>query len=273
MSSKNQLLLHIYQLGFDSIKQQIPSLEEVLQSHTDWLVQHHCSDERRTFNCKFDEWFASLLHSSLQHNPHFRLLGQFKNELHHNLAHTEPPPFDDFFSLHHRFFSLFMELYNHFHNVYAMYDYLTQLANRRLFDQLLKEVNASGTFIMADIDHFKQINDTFGHNCGDIVLSKISQLFMQHLPHNALLSRHGGEEFLFFLPHCEISCAHNLAETLRIQIQQLAITELNNVKITCSFGLAHHNQITHAYQHSIIATDKALYAAKHKGRNQTQIAS
>lgn len=166
-----------------------------------------------------------------------------------------------------------MELYNHFHNVYAMYDYLTQLPNRRLFDHLLKQVNAPGTFIMADIDYFKQINDTFGHNCGDIVLSEISRLFIKYLPPNALLSRHGGEEFLFFLPHCDTPSACKIAENLRLQIQQLDFKELNRRKITSSFGLAYHDHSSRSYQLSIIATDKALYSAKRKGRNQTQAAS
>lgn len=95
MPSKNQLLLHIYQLGFEKVKEQIPVLDEVLLSHSDWLVLHRCGKEQQNINCKFDEWFSNLQLSPLQQNSHFRLLGHFKNELHH--ATTQTPPFEDFF--------------------------------------------------------------------------------------------------------------------------------------------------------------------------------
>ncbi len=155
-------------------------------------------------------------------------------------------------------------------------DPLTGLANRRhLMEHLATAVSLALrhgtplTVIMADLDHFKSINDTWGHDTGDQVLQKFGNLLKQETRLEDLAARYGGEEFVLMLPHTDLEGARCLAE--RIQ-RQLATVQLPPVDrpITASFGLS---QVQSGDDPASLLkrADQALYRAKTGGRNRVEI--
>lgn len=156
-------------------------------------------------------------------------------------------------------------------------DELTGLANRRPFTESLARLLASkeeGALIMLDVDHFKAFNDCFGHPAGDRVLQRLAQAMRKALPERALLARVGGEEFALVLPGVDRRQAEGVAETLLIQVRELQITHGSAPAgiVTISLGLALLTQNTRDLSEVIRVADKALYQAKHQGRNTWCIA-
>ena len=126
------------------------------------------------------------------------------------------------------------------------------------------------TLIMADIDHFKNVNDTFGHQQGDIIIKDIASLIHQNIRSFDIASRYGGEEFAIILTDSDINTAYNIAERLRKIIEEnLFPGETDPVRITISIGIAQYNpDIDKNEQMLIKRADTALYAAKAQGRNK-----
>ncbi|MBZ4679658.1 MAG: hypothetical protein JG763_2287 [Shewanella sp.] len=156
-------------------------------------------------------------------------------------------------------------------------DELTGLANRRPFTESLARLLASeegGALIMLDVDHFKAFNDCFGHPAGDRVLQRLAQAMRKALPERALLARVGGEEFALVLPGVDRRQAEGVAETLLTQVRELQITHGSAPAgiVTISLGLALLTPNTRDLSEVIRLADKALYQAKHQGRNTWCIA-
>ncbi len=151
-------------------------------------------------------------------------------------------------------------------------DQLTSLANRRkleeYLEQKLKEANRGGFFsiIMIDIDKFKLINDTYGHEIGDHVLIHTAHLMQETIRNSDLLGRWGGEEFLLILPQTDLKGALIMAEQLRSKIYNFTFENYPN-HVSMSLGVTHyHNGDTH---NTIVKrADNALYQAKNTGRNK-----
>jgi diguanylate cyclase (GGDEF)-like protein len=123
--------------------------------------------------------------------------------------------------------------------------------------------------IMADIDHFKEVNDTFGHPTGDRVLRQTADRLRASLRPYDQVGRYGGEEFLIVLAGCGVSAARGLAERLRRAVRRGADDESgNNVPITLSLGVAVGDGSVNADE-LISRADEALYRAKRQGRNRT----
>ena len=127
---------------------------------------------------------------------------------------------------------------------------------------------------MCDIDHFKQVNDTYGHQCGDEVLKILVQSITDLIRADTdWLARYGGEEFMLVLPETNLDNAYGLAERLRKHIAQKTIeTEEDRVSITASFGVTGFDVSTRSGSitpEALINTaDKYLYEAKKQGRNK-----
>lgn len=165
-----------------------------------------------------------------------------------------------------------MQLYKKL-ELQAHFDELTQLYNRRAFfeksnsefDQLHVQ-SAPFTVILMDIDHFKQVNDTYGHHIGDEVLVHVAKIIRLQFAGRALFARYGGEEFIVSLK-APLEEGITLAERLRAAIeQQPVITERGPVKVTVSIGLAEMKNET---LHQLLQrADQALYKAKETGRNR-----
>ncbi|MEG3767564.1 sensor domain-containing diguanylate cyclase [Alteromonas sp. 14N.309.X.WAT.G.H12] len=162
----------------------------------------------------------------------------------------------------------------------ATTDQLTGLANRHHFAETLDQhwtfANRESTplsLILIDIDHFKQVNDTFGHLAGDKCLKRIGETIKLSLPHrDALAARYGGEEFALILPHCNCHTAHLLAMRIKRHVTQLTFKELSTGSapfLTVSVGVVTQlNQRFKNVASFLDAADTLLYRAKSQGRNQ-----
>lgn len=153
-------------------------------------------------------------------------------------------------------------------------DVLTGLANRRLMlargpQELAKAIESQDplTLLVFDLDHFKIINDTFGHETGDKVLMAVAHTVRSSLRPLDLAARIGGEEFCVLLPKTTALQAHAIAERLRNSIENLDITPLPKGGITASFGLAQNQGKNAHFQGLMVNADTALYSAKKHGRN------
>ena len=158
---------------------------------------------------------------------------------------------------------------------HAEHDGLTGLLNHRVIvERLSEEMNRShrdGTqmsVILADVDHFKKVNDSFGHLAGDQVLKEIGAVFSRTLRSYDCVGRYGGEEFLLILPNCGVESAMMRGEQLRAAVQSVRIRDGDTwLHVTASFGVASAFPSHYDAETVIRAVDAALYRAKSCGRN------
>lgn len=159
----------------------------------------------------------------------------------------------------------------------SLTDSLTGLANRRQFDQTLaRELSRARRYgdalslVILDIDHFKDINDTWGHPAGDAALQQLAGILREHTRVEDLAARVGGEEMALILPHSGTDQAAQLTERLRERIQQTSfLWEENAIQLTCSFGICGGTgeMLPEEPSELYTRTDAALYCAKEQGRN------
>ena len=161
----------------------------------------------------------------------------------------------------------------------ATTDPLTSLLNRRAFMPLVQQEQARAqrsqapfSVILADLDKFKRVNDTWGHESGDTVLQQTAKLLKSCLRHQDALCRWGGEEFLILLPETDADGAMKVAEKCRLHMEQMPIT-LSDTAITqtISLGVAMSDG-TEEVDHLVSRADAALYLAKENGRNRAELA-
>jgi two-component system cell cycle response regulator len=158
-------------------------------------------------------------------------------------------------------------------------DSLTGLANRRHFTQLLNAEMARSTrydtpltLAYLDLDHFKQVNDSFGHQAGDDVLRKVAQFFSDTIRSEDFIGRIGGEEFCLCMPGIDIAAAQQACERYRQGIEALRIqSDAFELKVTVSIGLTQLTAADVTIDSLLERADSALYRAKHNGRNQVHI--
>lgn len=157
----------------------------------------------------------------------------------------------------------------------------TGLFNRRYLEETssreLRRVERSGqplTMIMLDVDHFKQFNDTFGHEAGDLVLKQVAATLIEHARDSDIVSRYGGEEFALVMPGCSIDEGAARAETLRLAIRQLHLAHRGRTlgTVTASFGVAAYPEQGAGWAELANAADHALYNAKGEGRDRVVVA-
>ncbi len=150
---------------------------------------------------------------------------------------------------------------------------MTQLANRRHLDEQLVAQVASAqrhghevSIALVDVDHFKTINDTYGHSCGDDVLREVARRLRVAARNEDIVGRWGGEEFLVILPFCDADASFQISERLRqvISSEPIVTRDHDVVTVTVSIGCA-----TGTDPDLVERSDLALYAAKDRGRNRT----
>ncbi|MHA7834725.1 MAG: GGDEF domain-containing protein [Algiphilus sp.] len=151
-------------------------------------------------------------------------------------------------------------------------DPLTGVGNRRQFDQSLKEAVVTArrqhrplSLVMVDIDHFKAVNDTYGHAIGDRLLQHFGQALQDGLRSTDTVCRFGGEEFAVVMPDCDLDAACACSESLRIHIEQLPAVE-GATRVTATFGVAQWCDGDTA-ESLLRRADEALYRGKRGGRN------
>jgi diguanylate cyclase (GGDEF)-like protein len=158
-------------------------------------------------------------------------------------------------------------------------DPLTGLYNRRQFNasaqlefQRILRYELPLSAIMMDIDHFKRVNDSYGHATGDRVLVEVAAVCMREMRLTDLHARYGGEEFCFLLPETALRSAHNLAERLRATVAGLHFeSDKGNFTVTASFGVAERLAGKDSIDNLLARSDQALYEAKRGGRNRVTI--
>jgi diguanylate cyclase (GGDEF)-like protein len=163
--------------------------------------------------------------------------------------------------------------------VLSQTDGLTNLFNRMHWEQCLKaeykrwtRSNHASCLVMLDIDHFKQVNDNYGHMVGDEVIRHLSGLIQKHIRETDVSGRYGGEEFAILLADTTIENAHVFAERLRFEVEQ-ATVKYNDIelKYTISMGLAEVDTSVKNYETWIEYADSALYDSKESGRNKISL--
>jgi len=161
----------------------------------------------------------------------------------------------------------------------ATHDFLTKILNRaEILASLKRELSRSGredkpmAIIMADVDHFKKINDSLGHAVGDTVLKEIAERLKSDLRSYDLVGRYGGEEFLIVLPNCSLKVAARRADEIRnLVCKDAIVTTFATLPVTVSMGItASERSQNLTIEQLLQQADKALYAAKESGRNCVQ---
>lgn len=164
----------------------------------------------------------------------------------------------------------------------ALTDGLTGLFTKRHFEERLAhdvdEADRYGTplsLVMVDIDHFKRINDTHGHQAGDAVLRRVGQILRESIRDTDSAYRYGGEEMAVLLPGSDVEKAEKAAERIRKKIEKepFRISAGETLKVTASLGVSTHGSTLEGPADVVRAADTALYEAKHGGRNRTCVAS
>jgi diguanylate cyclase (GGDEF)-like protein len=164
-------------------------------------------------------------------------------------------------------------LYRHALQI-AKTDTLTGLPNRQAFEAMMdreidlaKRLSLSICLLVIDVDHFKKINDTFGHTQGDHALIDIASSLLHSLRRADITFRYGGEEFVVLLSQCDVAAAKQVAERLRQDIENMQSEAATYGPVTLSIGLAQY-QAGDTPQQFFDRADKAMYQAKRLGRNQ-----
>jgi diguanylate cyclase (GGDEF)-like protein len=165
--------------------------------------------------------------------------------------------------------------YEHKLLVESMTDPLTGLLNRRYFTKLSQREVARSlrhglrfSVLMLDIDHFKRINDNFGHPVGDLAIKALAEICNQALRPHDILARYGGEEFILTLPHTDEEGARVVAERIRKAVEQLELPAASGpVRFTVSIGVSIYKKDL-TLERIVERADEALYKAKQAGRNR-----
>ena len=164
-------------------------------------------------------------------------------------------------------------------NKLAVTDGLTGISNRQSVEKSLqiefersKRYNSPLSLILLDVDHFKDVNDTYGHQKGDEILIAFASLLKKACRANDIAARYGGEEFVMVLPQSNAQGAFKIAERVREEMMKISFTgNESNFAVTVSCGVAEFNKDYESINKLIAAVDQALYEAKNGGRNKTVI--
>ncbi|PSW21438.1 sensor domain-containing diguanylate cyclase [Photobacterium sanctipauli] len=161
----------------------------------------------------------------------------------------------------------------------SMTDRLTQLFNRGHWEACLAEefercrqTQLPSTLVMFDIDHFKKVNDTFGHIAGDGVIKNISNILRRTKRQSDIAGRYGGEEFGVILPATSAELALYFTERLRTRVEESSVvTDLRNISVTISLGVCEWAPSFRSYEQWLECADHSLYQSKQQGRNQSNV--
>lgn len=281
----------------DETKLIIDHISEAIISHMNLLQTWHRSvicnaiipqeilDEKAHLACSLGCWLDQHQYDSLLQQPVFEDLIIHHNELHHKLqqlahitadgGHVTGSQYDELGEKMQNFVKAAQRITEAFRLV-AELDPLTGLYNRH---SMAKDLNREREIYirtdvpfcvaLADIDHFKKINDTHGHGVGDMILATIANYFISHVrPYDAIF-RFGGEEFLILFPHTSLEEGKAALDRLRVNISKLTLASNDHIdlRVTVSFGLAQISDDI-SVQDLIERADLALYKAKKEGRNR-----
>lgn len=276
-------------------------LEQALYNHQQWynsiirsLICHLPPDRRDISNeshkeCRFGQWFYEIPPEKIQQHLGLVALGNEHFHVHEisrqllktvdNGGTVTPPDYDEFANALERMRLEINALSREFNELLYSRDALTGAINRvnllqdlREQQSLVKRNLQQCTIVMLDLDHFKKVNDEFGHTAGDSVLAGVSRYIMENIRPYDKFFRVGGEEFLICFQNADVTHTYEMVERIRkgLAKEKINISDKISVEITASFGIA-SIETDLSIEKSIEQADKALYNAKHDGRNNTKI--
>ena len=155
-------------------------------------------------------------------------------------------------------------------------DGLTGLYNRRFLSERLKDEYSKAlryqtplSFLILDVDFFKRVNDTYGHQVGDNALVAVARVLQQSVRDSDLVARYGGEEFSILLPHTGLDNALAVAEKIRLAVSEAGVEGMGEQRLTISIGASGlPDDKVHSVDELVRRADEALYRAKESGRNR-----
>lgn len=276
-------------------------LEQALYNHIQWhnalirsfacripgnLNDMHPQAHKR---CLFGQWYYTVAPKKLLEHPGVSAIGETHRHMHQvatellstlNVGQNiSSHDYDNFSNLVERLRLEISSLKREIELSLYTHDPLTGAINRLDMLPILREIQSMdrrqlqvSSLVMIDIDHFKKVNDKYGHPTGDKVLQFIAHYLTEHLRPYDKLFRYGGEEFLLCMHNTDLKACLERIELLRDSLSKkpLDIGRRDPIHITASFGIAELNP-THSIEECIEHADKALYAAKEAGRNCTRI--
>ena len=290
-----------FKLSQSDISDTLTTLDLAIENHRNWFDTLHRSiifkqdfpadilDELAHTKCQFGKWYYGAPSELFKQYDEFRLLEETHRCMHYNarlLSHAfindETPSVDTynkFISNQKELIGLLQSLHDKLINLSHGYDSLTGLLNRRFITLMLDNLHEKAiryknmyTVAMVDADHFKQVNDTYGHAVGDVVLKKIADLLCDNLRKSDNVGRIGGEEFLVILPETDKNEALKVLEKIRETISKTPIeTGEELINVTISIGIS---QVSHDDEDSwqvVKRADFSLYRSKENGRNQVTV--
>ncbi len=276
----------------------LAELDQALGDHMAWLKAWHrvflcgapvspgdAADDPRDLG-RFGAWYVKNQHESLVNQPALRALANLHQDMHERayaLAQTArsgapvaASDYDAFMDAAAAFVANARRLEKAFASASSDLDPLTGMHNRQAMNRDLERERARALrldrpacFALADLDHFKSVNDTHGHGAGDQVLMATAESLMNALRPYDTVYRYGGEEFLICLPDISAPMAVTVIERLlqALRSKPVAIEGGGSIAITCSFGIAQVDPDCSVEQ-TIERADQALYRAKHTGRDR-----
>ncbi|WP_299199085.1 diguanylate cyclase [uncultured Amphritea sp.] len=287
-------------LHHDDFEVLAADIKQSLEAHRDWMqrittalvTRQPMSEEQfiaadAHLHCKFGRWLTKIFEDELFQQGSFLKIEQYHKQLHdsaraviHQLNHNGDlniEAFENFMRLQKEFFDMVMMLFEFSVLNKQQFDPTTRLINRRSVDSVLaneysrmqRAEDYHCCVAMADIDHFKEVNDRWGHDVGDLLLSHTAKIFNDAIRRHDTVSRYGGEEFLFIFPDMSLQQAGPVVDRIRKQLADASITHQGNQhRVSASFGVTQLCRYCDI-KGSIKRADIAMYAAKENGRNCT----
>ncbi|WP_290701946.1 diguanylate cyclase [Amphritea sp.] len=277
----------------DDIKNSLEAHRKWMQRITTALVTRQPMDENQFIApdahlyCHFGRWLTKTFEDELFQQSSFLKIEQYHKQL-HDSARTVIAQLNLKREINIKDFELFMRTQKEFFDMVMMlfefsvlnkqqFDPTTRLMNRRAVDSVLaneysrmqRAEDYYCCIAMADIDHFKDVNDAWGHDVGDLLLGHTAELFNNAIRRHDTVSRYGGEEFLFIFPDMDLEQAGIVVDRIRKQLTDASISHQGNLhRVTASFGVTQLCRFCDI-KGSIKRADIAMYVAKEKGRNNT----
>jgi len=280
----------------ETILDGISGIERAISQQTDWFKKWHdrvvVNHDMAAFtvggitDIPLGKWYDSDASKAFRNNPGFITLGKRLEELVTQVQgfltdtpNGEPHPVDDYTQFMNTLLDL-NDLVQHLQNDawrgLTKMDPLTGVRNRHdmmveldIERERARRTDHPCSVAMVDLDHFKTINDTYGHVVGDMVLRHVSGLIGDQLRPYDIVYRYGGEEFLLCLPNTDLDTAVMVLERLRVKIDQTSMPygqSGKEISITASFGVAEIDTVEHIVK-TIERADMALYDVKQHGRD------
>lgn len=276
-------------------------LEQALYNHVQWhnsLIRSFACRLPGNLNdlhpqsykkCLFGQWYYTAASKKLLQHPGVASIGETHRHMHQMATellstvnvgqNIDSHDYDNFSNLVERLRLEISSLKREIELSLYTHDPLTGAINRLDMLPMLREIQAMdrrqnqiSSLVMIDIDHFKKVNDKFGHPTGDKVLQSVAHYLMEHLRPYDKLFRYGGEEFLLCIHNTDLKACHERIELLRSHLSKnsIDIGRRDPIYVTASFGIAELNP-TLSIEECIEHADKAMYEAKKAGRNCTRL--